>query len=82
MNSIAHPRRIDRARIVAAFPPRRIAIILSSVMLAVLIVSFRPFQPAGAPGESTGGDIVNQLGYGSLGGLALFSLLTLNLLNA
>ena len=76
MNSIAHPRRIDWARIVAAFPPRRIAIILSSVMLAVLIVSFRPFQPAGAPGEAIGGDIVNQLGYGSLGGLALFSLLT------
>ena len=79
MSSIARPRRIDRDRIVAAFPPRRIAIVLSAVMFTVLIVSFRPFQPAGPPledGASAGGDIVNQLGFGSLGALALFALFT------
>ena len=55
------------------------AIILSSLLLTMLLVSFRPFQPAGAPledGASAGGDIVNQLGFGSLGALALFALFT------
>src|SRR5690606_24995031 len=36
----------------------------------------RPFQPSGAELMTTGGDVVNQLGYGALGGLAVFSLLT------
>jgi O-antigen ligase len=41
-------------------------------MLAMVMISFTPFQPAGS-GE-TGGNIVNQLGYGSLGAVAIGSL--------
>lgn len=75
-NSIAPPRRIDLDRIVEAFPPRRIATILSAVLLTLLLVSFRPFSPAGPAGVATGGDIVNQLGFGSLGAVSLFALVT------
>ncbi|SMH39209.1 O-antigen ligase family protein [Mesorhizobium australicum] len=74
MNSTALPRRIDWDRIADAFTARRIGTILASVMLTVVIVSFKPFQPAPAPGVQEGGDIVNQLGFGSLGALAIFSL--------
>lgn len=75
MNSIAPPRRIDLDRIVDAFPPRRVAIVLASILLTVLLVTFKPFQPAPAPGVQEGGDIVNQLGFGSLGAISLLSLL-------
>ncbi|MDP3895440.1 MAG: O-antigen ligase [Mesorhizobium sp.] len=60
-----------------AFPARRVATILSALLLTIVIVSFRPFQPAGATLEpSGGGDMVNQLGFGTLGGIAILSLLS------
>lgn len=45
-------------------------------MLSVILITFRPFSPAGAPDAPEGGDIVNQLGFGSLGVVAIFVLLT------
>jgi O-antigen ligase len=74
MNSIALQKRTDRGSIADAFPARRVATILASALLTIVIVSFKPFQPAPAPGVQEGGDIVNQLGFGSLGGLAILSL--------
>ena len=74
MNSTALPRRIDLGRIADAFPARRIATILASLLLTIVIISFKPFQPAPAPGTQEGGDIVNQLGFGSLGAFAILSL--------
>ena len=74
MNNIALPRKIDLGRIASAFPARRIATVLSALLLTVVIISFKPFQPAADPGVQEGGDIVNQLGFGSLGGIALLSL--------
>lgn len=74
MNSIALPKRIDFGRIAGAFPARRIATILASLLLTIVIISFKPFQPAPAPGTQEGGDIVNQLGFGSLGAIAILSL--------
>jgi hypothetical protein len=47
---------------------------LAAAILTVAIVSFRPFQPAGATIDGAvaeGGDIVNQLGFGMLGAAAL-----------
>ena len=75
-NSIAHPRRIDWHRIAEALPPRRVAIVLATLLFAALLISFRPFAPGGAPGETEGGDVVNQLGFGSVGAIALLSMLT------
>jgi O-antigen ligase len=74
MNNTALQRRIDLGRIAEAFPARRIATILSALLLTVVIISFKPFQPAPEPGVQEGGDIVNQLGFGSLGAIALLSL--------
>ncbi|MBE7183462.1 MAG: O-antigen ligase family protein [Methylobacterium mesophilicum] len=44
---------------------------IAALILSLLIVSFRPFQPAGAVLENGGGDTVNQLGFGTVGLLAL-----------
>ena len=49
---------------------------IAALLFAVIIVSFRPFQPAGAELTGDGGDIVNQLGFSSLGAISIFSLLT------
>lgn len=48
---------------------------IATLLLAVLTISFRPFQPVGP--ELTGGDIVNQLGFSAVGAIALGSLLML-----
>ncbi|MCR4266798.1 O-antigen ligase [Nitratireductor sp. ZSWI3] len=77
MSSIANPRRIEApftTRLVATGQP---ATVIAAVILGVLIISFRPFQPAGAELTGSGGDIVNQLGFGGLGALSLVALLTL-----
>ncbi|MFC5584986.1 O-antigen ligase family protein [Nitratireductor kimnyeongensis] len=50
---------------------------VAAVMFTILMISFRPFQPSGAQLTGDGGDIVNQLGFGALGGIAVASLLTL-----
>lgn len=80
---IANPRRIGQAGIIAAggIAPStsqamsRPATILATALMTLSIISFRPFQPGG--GEADGGDVLNQLGYGSLGALALMGLFTL-----
>jgi O-antigen ligase len=50
--------------------------VLATFLFSAAIISFRPFQPQGAE-LAAGGDVVNQLGFGSLGALALFSLFAL-----
>ncbi|MVA99688.1 O-antigen ligase family protein [Nitratireductor sp. CAU 1489] len=71
----------DRLRRTEAVPLdgptlRQISTVLATVLLAIVLISFRPFQPEGP--ASQGGDIVNQIGFGSLALLAGFSLLTLS----
>jgi O-antigen ligase len=74
MSNTASLRRTEINRLLAGFTTRRVTTILSALLFAVVIISFRPFQPTG--GEVIeGGDVVNQLGFGTLGGIALFSLM-------
>ncbi len=70
--------RLRRTEVVPLGNPtlRQISTVLATVVLAIVLISFRPFQPEG-PAAAQGGDIVNQIGFGSLALLALFSLLTL-----
>ncbi len=49
--------------------------VIAAVLLTILMISFRPFQPSGPQLSGSGGDIVNQLGFGGLGAVALASLL-------
>lgn len=76
MNSIASQSRTEPATS-GIWTPARVATALASVMFAMIMISFRPFQPAGyaAAGQAEGGDIVNQLGFGTLGAVAIFSML-------
>jgi len=84
MNNIASPIRIDDAgRGAVTLSPRLVAcasILLGTILLAVPIISFRPF-PVVADSTTIasggGGDFVNQLGFSSLGALALFGLFSL-----
>lgn len=80
MNSTASLRRTE-TRGVSGFLAAKAATVLAALMLTVAIMSFRPFQPAGggAAGDvaASGGDIVNQLGFGSLGAVAVFAMLCL-----
>lgn len=76
MSSTASPKRTDGLPAALAFTPSQIATAAATVIFTVLILSFRPFQPAGGATEG-GGDILNQIGFSLLGGLAVFSMATL-----
>ncbi|KFB11137.1 O-antigen ligase family protein [Nitratireductor basaltis] len=76
MSSIANPRKTDIAPASVERISAQVATVIASVILTLGLVSFRPFQPSGPEGE-TGGDILNQLGYGSLGVLALAAMVML-----
>lgn len=76
MNSIASPRR-TKVGVAGTVSLARLSTAYAALLLTVLIVTFRPFQPAGGEGAADGGDIVNQLGFSSLGGLAVIGVLCL-----
>lgn len=76
MSNTGSLKRTDTAPLSAAFTPAGVATAVAAMVLTIVIVSFRPFQPASANLDG-GGDIVNQLGFGSLGAFAIFSLLAL-----
>lgn len=74
MNSIATPKRIEAGAPSLALSGSRLATLLAAVILTLLLVSFKPLNPGDGP-QDGGGDLVNQLGYGSLGLLAIACLL-------
>jgi O-antigen ligase len=76
MNSTVTQRRTE-AWLDAAFSAR-LAGALAAVFFSILLISFSPFNvgSTGKVGQPTG-DIVNQLGYGSIGAVSLFAMLTL-----
>ncbi|MGH6772410.1 O-antigen ligase family protein [Brucella tritici] len=56
---------------------RMIALVVATITFCILLISFRPFNPlsAAANGDTSGGgDVINQLGFGCLGAVALLSL--------
>ncbi|QPC86779.1 O-antigen ligase family protein [Mesorhizobium sp. NBSH29] len=74
MSNTGSLKRTELDAIRDRFPVRRIGILLTSLIFAVALVGFRPFQLIGDEAME-GGDVVNQLGFGSLGAVSLFSLL-------
>jgi O-antigen ligase len=74
VSSIAKPTRTDAASSDAEALKARIATVVAAAILTVLLVSFRPFTPQGPTLEAGSGDIVNQLGFSSLGALSLFAI--------
>lgn len=77
MSSIASPKRTERRPRGVAFGFHGAATAVATVLFMLILISFRPFQPAGAELTGNSGDIVNQLGFGLLGAASLFALLTL-----
>lgn len=75
MSSIVSPKATDSQALVAGYGSRGPAIAVASVLLCVLLISLRPFQPAGA--SEAGGDIVNQIGFATIGATSIAALLML-----
>ncbi|ESW70304.1 MULTISPECIES: O-antigen ligase [unclassified Mesorhizobium] len=76
MSNTGSLRRTDELLLGGIVTRDGVATAIAALLFAVVIVSFRPFQPAGAELTGDGGDIVNQLGFSSLGAISIFSLLT------
>lgn len=81
MSSIATRTRTDTRSDVAAQTDMRatirtIALVIATITFCILLISFRPFNPlsAATDGDASGGDVINQLGFGCLGAVALLSL--------
>jgi len=55
---------------------RQAAVVVSIMLLTIMLISFQPFAPV-HEGAQEGGNLVNQLGFGLLGLVALCSLLML-----
>lgn len=79
MNNTGSLKRTDAARmgdaLAGLLAGRGLPTAVAAVLLAILLISFKPFVEQG-PSE-TGGDIVNQLGFGGLGAVSIFCLFTL-----
>ncbi len=81
MNSIDIRTVADRQVVVArpvdpAQVLRRAATAVSILLLTIMLISFQPFSPV-HEGVEEGGNLVNQVGFGLLGLIAIGSLLTL-----
>ncbi|MHC1550042.1 O-antigen ligase family protein [Phyllobacterium sp. K27] len=74
MSNIGNLKRTDAP---VAMPARLVASLLAALILCVLFVSFRPFQPASTAIAGGGGDLVNQLGFGALGGASILAVIVL-----
>jgi len=74
MSSIDNLKRTDAS---PAVPMRLVASLAAALILCVLMISFRPFQPASTAIAGSGGDLVNQLGFGALGGMSILAMLVL-----
>jgi len=75
MSNTASLKRTERAPLSAAFTREGVATAIAALLLTIVLISFRPFQPDGS--GTSGSDIVNQIGFGALGAISAFCLLTL-----
>lgn len=73
-SNTASPTRTEAAERLASFVAgRRAGAVVACLLLTAVLVTFKPFNPSGGD-IPEGGDIVNQLGFGSLGALAVAAL--------
>lgn len=74
MSSIASPRRTEAPASLASLLPAWTPTAIATVLLSALMISFSPFATIDADAVVQGGNVVNQLGYGSLGALSLIAM--------
>ena len=77
MSSIASPRKTDLFTLHPAVSERTVGIVLAAILMSLLLISFKPYQPLAEPGAQQGGDVVNQIGFAMLGAVSLLSMLVL-----
>ena len=76
MNSIATQKRTDGA--LTGELLARLQTVLATVILALLLVTFKPYSSFEKAGQVLeGGDLVNQLGFGAIGLVSIFGMLFL-----
>jgi O-antigen ligase len=76
MNSIATPKRTSTELTDALLA--RLQTAIATVILTLLLVTFKPYANFDlSKGVAEGGDLVNQLGFGLIGLVSLFSMMTL-----
>jgi O-antigen ligase len=76
MNSIATQKRTDTE--LTSELLARLQTVIATVVLALLLITFKPFVVPANPGTIVeGGDLVNQLGFGAVGLVSVFSMMTL-----
>lgn len=76
MNSTASRKRTDAGPLQAPSWTAGAATVVATSLFSIAMISFRPFQ-TGDVVVAQGGDIVNQLGFGSLGAVSIFALAAL-----
>lgn len=77
MSTVLRPAHDAKLPVLSQEALGQISTIIAALLLTVLLISFRPFQPVQPELPGGGGDIVNQLGFGMVGAAALCSLLML-----
>jgi len=75
MNNTASLRRTEFGGLGSPAVARRMSTLVAAGLLSVMMISFKPFQTVTAVPQ--GGDVVNQLGFSSIGAVSLFALITL-----
>lgn len=75
MNSIATPRRTEPVTLERVLAGGPAATVLATILFGGILIGFKPLNPSDGAPIGQGGDIVNQLGFGTLGALALLALL-------
>jgi O-antigen ligase len=75
MSNTANLKRTEHAPLSAAFTREGVATAIAALLFTIILVSFRPFQPEGSGVD--GSDVVNQIGFGALGAISIFSLAAL-----
>jgi O-antigen ligase len=76
MSSTEIPKRTEFSWILDPAKVSKTRNIAAGLVLTILLVSFRPFQPGGSLNSSEGGDMLNQLGFGAVGAASLLMMLS------
>ncbi|MEQ1953929.1 O-antigen ligase [Mesorhizobium sp. CN2-181] len=74
MSNTVSPRRTEPFSFSSPLSSVHLPTVIATGLFAILMISFQPFQPGGGGEPETGGNIVNQLGFGSLGAISILSL--------
>lgn len=74
MSNTVSPRRTDPVAFSSLLSSAHLPTVIATGLLTTLMISFQPFPSGSGLEPETGANIVNQLGFGTLGAISIFSL--------